>query len=122
GVISAARPVRRQNLQHLQSSGRAGAAFGLAPGMLTGTAINVSVPVNVDGIHGIPNNPPLGCPSISGAQVAPPDTNMAVGDTQVVQWVNLCYAVFSKASGALIAGPFKGNAFWVNMKSSCTTA
>jgi len=115
-------PVRRPKLQQLKAAAQGGAAFGSAPGMLTGPAINVSVPVNVDGINGIPNNPPLGCPSISGAQVAPPDTNMAVGDTQVVQWVNLCYAVFSKASGALIAGPFKGNAFWVNMKSSCTTA
>ncbi len=44
--------------------------------------------------------------------MAPPDTNAAIGDTQVVQWVNLCYAVFDKSTGALLAGPFPGNRFW----------
>src|SRR5215510_5763724 len=39
---------------------------------------------------------------------APPDTNMAVGATQVVQWVNESFAVFSK-SGTLLAGPTAGN-------------
>ncbi|HXB21608.1 MAG TPA: hypothetical protein VNV88_09515 [Candidatus Solibacter sp.] len=39
---------------------------------------------------------------------APPDTNLAVGATQVVQWVNTSFAVFSKA-GALLAGPLAGN-------------
>ena len=27
---------------------------------------------------------------------APPDTNMAVGDTQIVQWVNVSYTVCSE--------------------------
>ena len=40
--------------------------------------------------------------------VAPPDTNMAVGATQVVQWVNDSFAVFSK-TGNLLAGPTAGN-------------
>ena len=31
---------------------------------------------------------------------APPDTNMAVGDTQVVQWVNVSYTVCNKTTGA----------------------
>src|SRR5215831_15759633 len=39
---------------------------------------------------------------------APPDTNLSVGATQVVQWVNESFAVFSKA-GALLAGPTAGN-------------
>src|ERR1017187_1234006 len=29
---------------------------------------------------------------------APPDTNMAVGDTQVIQWVNVSYTICSKTS------------------------
>jgi hypothetical protein len=33
---------------------------------------------------------------------APPDTTMAVGDTEVVQWVNVSYADFNKATGAII--------------------
>jgi len=40
---------------------------------------------------------------------APPDTNLSVGATQVVQWVNESFAVFDKATGALIKGPVKGN-------------
>ncbi len=39
---------------------------------------------------------------------APPDTNMAAGATQVVQWVNESFAVFDK-SGNLLAGPTTGN-------------
>jgi hypothetical protein len=59
------------------------------------------------------------CPSASGLLVVPPDTNAAVGDTQVVQWVNLCYAVFDKASGALIGGPFAGTNFWKGFGGGC---
>ena len=43
---------------------------------------------------------------------APPDTNASVGTTQVVQWVNLDYAVFDKVTGALLQGPTPGNSFW----------
>ena len=39
---------------------------------------------------------------------APPDTNLSVGATQVVQWVNESFGVFSK-SGTLLAGPTAGN-------------
>src|SRR5215831_16014567 len=48
---------------------------------------------------------------------APPDTNMAVGATQVVQWVNESFAVFSKA-GALLAGPTAGNTLYQALGAS----
>lgn len=44
--------------------------------------------------------------------LAPPDENLAIGDTQVVQWVNTSYEVFDKNTGVLIAGPFEGNTLW----------
>jgi len=50
---------------------------------------------------------------------APPDVNLAVGDTQVLQWVNVSYAVFDKTSGAVIAGPILGNAFWSGFGGGC---
>ena len=53
---------------------------------------------------------------------APPDVNLAVGDTQVVQWVNVSYAVFSKTTGAIIAGPIAGNAFWSGFGGACQTS
>lgn len=49
----------------------------------------------------------------------PPDPNLAVGSTQIVQWVNTCYSVFDKATGALIAGPFLGNNFWNGFGGAC---
>jgi len=52
---------------------------------------------------------------------APTDVNLAVGDTQVVQWVNVSYAVFDKASGAVIAGPIAGNQFWAGFGGPCET-
>jgi hypothetical protein len=52
-------------------------------------------------------------------EAAPPDTNGAVGATQYVQWVNLEYAVFDKASGAIIAGPFEGNSIWADFGGDC---
>jgi hypothetical protein len=73
------------------------------------------------GFEGVGNTPYLNCPSVAGQEVAPPDTNAAVGDTQVVQWVNTCYAVFDKSTGARIAGPFAGTNFWKGTGAPCET-
>src|ERR1035441_5047277 len=43
---------------------------------------------------------------------APPDTNGAVGATQYVQWVNQSFAVFNKATGAMLLGPVAGSTLW----------
>jgi len=51
---------------------------------------------------------------------APPDTNLAVGLTQVVQWVNESFAVFSK-TGALIKGPTTGDTLWTGFGGGCET-
>ena len=53
---------------------------------------------------------------------APTDVNLAVGDTQVVQWVNVSYAVFNKSTGAVIAGPIAGNQFWAGFGGPCQTS
>ncbi len=53
---------------------------------------------------------------------APPDTNAAVGDTQVVQWVNESYAVFDKTTGAIAAGfPKAGSSVWSGFGGGCET-
>ena len=49
---------------------------------------------------------------------APPDTNMAVGTTQIVQWVNESFAVFDK-SGNLLKGPVAGNTLFKNLGGAC---
>jgi hypothetical protein len=52
---------------------------------------------------------------------APPDTNGAVGTTQYVQWVNESFAVFDKATGAVLKGPIPGNTLWSNTGNGCAT-
>ena len=52
---------------------------------------------------------------------APPDTNGTVGATQFVQWVNLDFAVFDKATGSLVHGPTAGNTLWSGFGGPCET-
>ena len=50
---------------------------------------------------------------------SPSNANVAVGDDQVVQWVNASYAVFDKLTGAAQAGPIAGNQLWLNFGGPC---
>jgi hypothetical protein len=52
---------------------------------------------------------------------SPPDTVGAVGETQYVQWVNVNFAVFNKADGALAYGPVPGNTIWTGFGGACET-
>jgi len=73
--------------------------------------VNYSIGLNLLGIgNGFPNF------SVGGA---PPDANLAVGDTQVVQWVMPAFAVFDKTSGAVLAGPILGNTLWRSLGGPC---
>ena len=49
---------------------------------------------------------------------APPDTNMAVGDTQVVQWVNVSYTICDKTPGNCSAA-IEGNTIWSALGGVC---
>lgn len=51
--------------------------------------------------------------------IQPPDTNAAVGDTQIVEWVNFSYAVYDKSTGALETGPIDGNLLWQALGGDC---
>ncbi len=52
---------------------------------------------------------------------APPDTNAAVGDTQVVEWVNVSFAIFNKTTGAVEVGPIEGNTLWTSLGGTCAS-
>ena len=96
-----------------------GAAAGHGLHAASGTH-QPAVTLSFEGVSGDPNSAStINCPAVSGGQVEPPDTNAAIGDTQIVQWVNLCYSVYDKATGSLIAGPFAGNHFWAGFGGSC---
>ena len=51
--------------------------------------------------------------------VAPPDTNLAVGDTQIVQWVNLSYTVCQKTSPYTCGAAVEGNSLWSTLGGIC---
>ncbi len=53
--------------------------------------------------------------------LAPPDTNGAVGEIQYVQWVNASFAVFNKSTGAVVYGPVAGNTLWSGFGGPCET-
>ena len=109
------RPKMKQ-LAGPQKSQGAEAANAAQP--LSGSVISATVGLSFEGVG---NTPFLNCPSVAGFEVAPPDTNAAVGDSQVVEWVNTCYAVFDKASGTVLAGPFAGTNFWKGFGAPCET-
>lgn len=50
-----------------------------------------------------------------------PDTNLAVGDTQVTEYVNVVYGVFDKANGSLVLGPVFENQLWAGFNGVCST-
>ena len=52
---------------------------------------------------------------------APPDTNMAVGPNDVVQWVNVRFAIYDKAGNIRSGYPKAGNAFWAGFGGPCET-
>ena len=111
-----ARPVLRPKLQHLMEAARQGQGT-VEDGALQssgGPLVSATVGLNLLGVgDGFPNY---------SVAVAPSDVNLAVGDTQVVQWVNLSYAVFDKTTGGIVAGPISGNAFWAPLVgSACAT-
>lgn len=51
-----------------------------------------------------------------------PDSNGAVGATQYMQWTNARYAVFSKSSGAPIAGPTQVTHLWSSLGGECAAS
>jgi hypothetical protein len=87
---------------------------GQADGALQSTTTsNVATTAgsNFDGV-GIGFVGPNGSASVN---VAPPDTNGAVGSKQFVQWVNLSFAVFDKSYQTVLYGPTAGNTIWSGM-------
>ena len=51
--------------------------------------------------------------------VLPPDTVGDVGVDFYVQWVNLSFAIYAKATGAIADGPFSGNSLFAGFGGAC---
>ncbi|MGB8768234.1 MAG: hypothetical protein WCC92_01360 [Candidatus Korobacteraceae bacterium] len=78
---------------------------------VSGAAGNYSIGLNLLGVgYGFPNYVLIN---------APPDTNLAVGDTQLVEWINSSFAIFNKTTGATEAGPFNGHTLFTALGGDC---
>lgn len=100
----------RRTIPLRPGGGRPGGGGGSTDGAAQTTttasiADTTTVSSNFDGVG-------IGLGTFS-VQYAPPDTNLSVGTTQVVQWVNVDWAVFDK-TGGLLGGPFPGNKVWTD--------
>jgi hypothetical protein len=111
-----ASPVRYPKLQQLVEAARQGKGQVVDGALQTSIGPLVSATLGLN-LLGVGN----GFPGYSVPD-APTDVNLAVGDTQVVQWVNVSYAIFDKTTGAVIAGPILGNAFWSGFGGACQTS
>jgi hypothetical protein len=106
-------PVLYPKLQQLMQAAAQGKK-PIADGALQttgGPLVNASVGLNLLGVGN-------GFPSYSVPD-APSDVNLAIGDTQVLQWVNVSYAVFDKTTGGIIQGPILGNSLWSGFGGLC---
>lgn len=89
---------------------QADGALQLAPGPTVASTAGLSYPGVGAGDYGFAPN------------AAPPDTNLAVGATQVVQIVNESFAVFNKSTGAIVTGfPKANNSLWSGFGGGCQT-
>ena|ERR1035437_1786484 len=56
-----------------------------------------------------------------GGGFVPPDTNASVGDTQVVETVNIAYAVWDKTTGAQVMAPKSIQTLYTPLGGQCAT-
>jgi hypothetical protein len=73
-----------------------------------GTPTSISIGLNVAGISNLCN-------------CTPPDTNAAVGDTQLMEGVNVQFEVLDKTTGAVEFGPVNANTLWRSLGGPCAT-
>jgi hypothetical protein len=100
-----------QQLMQATQQGQKPVPDGALQTTTTGPFVNASIGLNLLGVgNGFPNYT---------VPDAPSDVNLAVGDTQVLQWVNVSYAVFDKNTGAIIQGPILGNSLWSGFGGLC---
>ena len=75
---------------------------------------NFSIGLNESGLgYGFPGYQ-VGC-------VCMPDENLAVGDTQVAEYVNVSFEIFDKTSGNPILGPVLEDQLWSGFPGNCAT-
>ncbi len=89
---------------------------------VTGPSVPVTAGHNFEGIgNGMPGFSVTVAPPDTTGDVGGPTTNPQSPTGQYVQWVNLSFAVFDKATGTKIYGPAAGNTLWAGFGGPCQT-
>jgi hypothetical protein len=83
--------------------------------LLPGAALTPQPLLNFEGLSDDDNR------AVVGFRVVPPDTEGDVGPSHYVQWINLIFAVYDKATGTIVrgGGPFAGNTIWARFGGPC---
>jgi hypothetical protein len=110
-------PIRRPKLQQMMNAAAVRSQAASGDGALQTAILSTVLAIPGVNVLGVGNG--FGSYKVVAA---PSDANLAVGDTQVVQWVNVAYAVLDKKTGTPLAGPFDGNNFWKGFGGVCETA
>ena len=77
---------------------------------VSGAAGNYSIGLNLLGVgYGFPNMSLIN---------APPDTNLAVGDTQLVEWINSSFAIFNRPPAPQRPAPSIGHTLFMAWRRS----
>ncbi|MCK5377337.1 MAG: carboxypeptidase regulatory-like domain-containing protein, partial [Acidobacteria bacterium] len=110
GKPEGVREVNRRNAEVPEMILNAGAGSGPVDPVVQNFHFPNAMPPPIMNFEGVPN--------VNG--VLPPDTQGDVGVDYYVQWVNLSFDIFDKATGvSAIGGPVNGNSLWAGMGGSC---
>src|SRR5258708_32719989 len=115
-ALTASSPPTRHVASFAQATGLAivGPEIDTVAQIPSPTPMQATVLLNFDGLSAADT---VG----SGGPFVPPDPHRAVGASQFVEWVNVTFEVFDKATGAVVMGPTPGNAFWKGFGGTCET-
>jgi hypothetical protein len=67
----------------------------------------------------VPSRNFAGLTNVNG--VYPPDTSGEAGPNHYMQWVNLSFAIYDKATGTRVYGPANGNTLWSGFGGACAS-
>lgn len=98
----------------------------VAPKTTAATAVQETSALPISALAPLTTNPGVNALGIGVGIIANyqnqssvPDTSLAVGETQIVQFVNESFAIFDK-SGNLLSGPSDGDTLWQSLGGPCS--
>ena len=121
--IAPLKPGKARKYENPMNFAKKGPATNQPDGALQsviGPSVPVTAGLNFEGVgEGLPGFNATVAPPDTTGDVGGPTTNPQSPSGQYVQWVNLSFAVFDKATGNMIYGPAAGNTLWAGFGGPC---